>query len=417
MWKRVEWLLVLFILIFCAGLLTPSEAAEGGTDPLMNEVSILVQTIVIPLTALLVITNWGRMVAGFRAAKLPLTMSFLLLASTFWSIDKHVTARRSIIFFFSTLFAIYLGSCLSKARHLYIYGLVSLISVVGCFAIAIVLPSYGISTDTHLGEWKGLFQHKNVLGRQMVFGIAVLAGASTFRRFSLRWVTILGALVLLALSRSGTALFGFAAMIFGYFALRIMRLRIRQTLPLWAALLPLVIISAALALLFRSEISVLIGKDPTLTGRTKIWAAAFDGIAQKPFFGWGYAVFWRQVFLRDLFNGSGPTHAHDGFFDILLDTGCFGLGLFALTLFSYISMVSKKVLNPRIPLTSFYAFAFLYLGIFIAMNMTESNLLRYHTFLWIPFVSLYTSMSLDVMAERSANASLAVVDTKDLVAA
>jgi O-antigen ligase len=417
MWKRVEWLLVLFILIFCAGLLTPSEAAEGGTDVLMNQVSIIAQTIVIPLTALLVLANWGRMVAGFRAAKLPLAMSFLLLVSTLWSIDKHVTARRGVIFFFGTLFAIYLGCCLSKARHLYIYALVSLIAVIGCFAIAIFLPSYGVSTDVHLGEWKGLFQHKNALGRQMVFAIAVVAGASTFRRFSLRWATILGALALLALSRSGTALFGFAALLFGYFALGTMRVRVRQTLPLWAALLPMVLISAVLILIFRAEISILIGKDPTLTGRTEIWATAFRGIAQKPMFGWGYAVFWRQIYLRDLFNGSAPTHAHDGFIDIVVDTGYFGLGIFALTLYSYITMCTKKVLNLRIPLTGFYSFSFLYVVIFIALNLTESNLLRYHTFLWIPFVSVYTAMSLDLIEEKSAHSSLNVADSRDLVAA
>ena len=36
----------------------------------------------------------------------------------------------------------------------------------------------------------------------------------------------------------------------------------------------------------------MLGKDPTLTGRTEIWPYVIDNIYQRPLFGWGYFGFW-----------------------------------------------------------------------------------------------------------------------------
>ena len=412
MLKRLEWLTALFILIFYAGLLTPSEVAEGGTDVLMSKVSIIVQAIVIPLTMVLVFINWGKMIAGLRVSKLPMAISVLLVLSTAWSIERHVTLRRSLIFFFCTLFSIYLGACLSKTRQIHAYAVMTLISVVGSFAVVALLPSYGISTDTHMGAWKGVFQHKNALGKQMIFSIALLAAGRAFRSPYLRWATILGAFALFGLSRSGTAALGFAALVLGYAVLKTMRVRTRGTLPLWIAMMPVTLVGIFTALAFRAQLSILVGKDPTLTGRTAIWAEAFRGIAQKPYFGWGYASYWRQIYLRAMFNGLPPNHAHSGFIDIAVDIGYFGVLLFVLTLFFYLSHSLKKVLNTSIPLTPFYAFSLVYVVIFLAMNLTESNLLRYHTFLWTPFVSIYTAMGLELVSERSKSAPTAIPESE-----
>lgn len=406
MWKRVQWLLALFILIFYAGLLTPSEAGEGGSDPFMNQVSILFQIIVIPLTLVLVLANLNRIITGLRVTIWPAAISLMLISSTEWSLEPPITLRRSLIFLFSTLFAIYIGACLTQEEQIDLYGTVTLLSVVGSYLIVILLPSYGISTDVHAGEWKGLFQHKNALGRQMVFAIALLAGGKPFKFVYVRRALIVGALLLLALSRSGTALMGFAFLAIGYITVNLMRVKSRRTLPLWLALVPVGLIFSAAAYVFRDQILFFVGKDPTLTGRTQIWATAFSGIAKRPVRGYGYSVFWRQVRLRPLFGGLPvPTHSHDGFFDIVIDTGFAGLAIFILSLYAYLSRILRRVLDQRVPLSNFSLFAFLYIFIFIALNLTESNLLREHTFLWLPFVSIYTAMALQDTPPRNAYAS------------
>ena len=415
MFKRIEWLIAVGILIFYAGLLTPSEVAEGGVDPVMRVVSITAQIIVIPFTLFIVLANWRRMIAGMRATLLPIAIATLLFLSTAWSIERHITFRRSLVFIFTTLFALYIGAVLPRSRQLRIFATISLISVVGCFLTAILFPSYGISSESHVGEWKGLFQHKNALARQMVFVIALFLSGKLFRSAYLSWITLAGALALLFLSHSGTGFFGFAAVVLGFLLVKLIRIRDRKTLPLWLALMPLGIICMGVAFVLRNQLFAAIGKDATLTGRTFIWAFAFENMAKRPFLGHGYAVFWRQSIVGQTMPvGLSATHAHDGFFDVILDTGFVGLALLIVTLVSYLSLALKRVLNQKIPLSDFDVFAFLYFVLFISLNLTESNLYREYTFLWLPFVSIYTAMSLQAREEKREHEAAVRADREEM---
>ena len=38
-----------------------------------------------------------------------------------------------------------------------------------------------------------------------------------------------------------------------------------------------------------------VGKDPTLTGRTEIWAYSLNSISMKPLLGWGYDAYWLKT--------------------------------------------------------------------------------------------------------------------------
>ncbi len=402
-WISVQGAIALIIMIFYMGLLTPSEAAEGGHDPLMTQVSIAMQTIVIPLTLLLAAANWRRMWQGMQQAKLPMLLGLLLLASTAWSIERHVTLRRSLIFVFTTLFAVWIGACLTRAKQVQLYATVSLVSIIGSFLIVIVLPSYGISTDSHAGEWKGLFQHKNALGRNMVLAIALFAGGRPFNTRWLRWTAVGGALALLALSRSGTGMMGFAAVIVAFAFVKLVRVKSRRTLPLWAALLPVLLLAADALIIYRSQLFAVLGKDDSLTGRTTIWAFALDAIRQHPWLGYGYGVFWRQSLVGQVMpHGLAATHAHDGYLDVLLDCGAVGMILFLLMLLLYCFRTLRRLLDQSLPLSDFTVFAFVFLCLFLTMNLTESNLFREHTLLWIPFVSMYTAMCRQDAEQRSS---------------
>ena len=83
-----------------------------------------------------------------------------------------------------------------------------------------------------------------------------------------------------------------------------------------------------------------LGRDPTLTGRTKIWEAVLRAIAERPVFGYGWKALWIE--------GSPVTeaiwawnyhvpffHAHNGYLDMTAQLGIVGLALsmlFLLTL-------------------------------------------------------------------------------------
>lgn len=70
-----------------------------------------------------------------------------------------------------------------------------------------------------------------------------------------------------------------------------------------------------------------VGKDPTLTDRTKIWAFVL-GMHTNPLVGTGYQSFWLGPRLEDFWEHSGLgqiNEAHNGYLEVYLELGLIGL--------------------------------------------------------------------------------------------
>ncbi|HEY3778694.1 MAG TPA: O-antigen ligase family protein [Rhizomicrobium sp.] len=87
------------------------------------------------------------------------------------------------------------------------------------------------------------------------------------------------------------------------------------------------------------SIAEMFGKDPTLTGRTYLWARARELIAEHPILGQGFGAFWQQgnldaeglwqfaqITTREGFN------FHNTLYDVLVSLGAAGAVIFALSL-------------------------------------------------------------------------------------
>ncbi len=78
-----------------------------------------------------------------------------------------------------------------------------------------------------------------------------------------------------------------------------------------------------------------LGRNPTLTGRTDIWAAVIP-MAPNPLVGAGFESFWLSTRvserLAELIPGLPLNEAHDGYIEVYLNIGWVGLGLIGLIL-------------------------------------------------------------------------------------
>lgn len=77
-----------------------------------------------------------------------------------------------------------------------------------------------------------------------------------------------------------------------------------------------------------------LGKDPTLTGRTDIWRVLL-GIVTNPLLGTGFQSFWlgdRIKKIWDAFPSHGFNEAHNGYLEIFLNLGWIGILLLTLLL-------------------------------------------------------------------------------------
>jgi O-antigen ligase len=138
----------------------------------------------------------------------------------------------------------------------------------------------------------------------------------------------------------------------------------------------------------------LLGKDPSLTGRTDIWAAVGDMIKRQPWAGYGFGSFWVGL--------DGPSgyvwqyaqwktpHAHNGFLDILLQIG--GIGLFLLMVSLVINLYRTVVLIRRdfSPELTSLAVLFLYI---ILCNFSESNFMVPNNLHWVLYIVISYRLS------------------------
>jgi exopolysaccharide production protein ExoQ len=227
------------------------------------------------------------------------------------------------------------------------------IMLLGSIFFGLIFPSLAIHQQTSaelVGAWRGLANHKNGLGALSCIALIFWFHAWLTREVKLLPALAGGAIAItcLALSRSSTSL---AATVF-VMAFLVMLLRsphgLRPYMPYLVGLLVAILLIYALAILnlipglgtLMAPITLLTGKDMSLTGRTEIWAILSEHIRYHPFLGTGYGAYWTAgpvagtesyefMWRMDSFY---PGSAHNGYLEIVNDLGWGGL----VCLFAYI---------------------------------------------------------------------------------
>jgi exopolysaccharide production protein ExoQ len=88
------------------------------------------------------------------------------------------------------------------------------------------------------------------------------------------------------------------------------------------------------------------GKDPTLTGRTDLWAIGLADIADHPLFGVGYRAFWvpgygpaEQLWQMFYEQSGAGFNFHDLYISNAVDLGLIGLGIQVVIIYAGLGMV------------------------------------------------------------------------------
>lgn len=110
-----------------------------------------------------------------------------------------------------------------------------------------------------------------------------------------------------------------------------------------------------------------VGRDPTLTDRTKIWAILLS-IHTNPFIGTGYESFWLGPRLALVWRTFRINEAHNGYLQVYLNLGLIGLCLLVAFLIASYRTIGRR-LRP------FYSLGSLSLAVWTVLlfyNMTEA---------------------------------------------
>jgi O-antigen ligase len=337
--------------IFCAFIIFGKDLPFRDEKMDLNDVSTSnpiaqIINITLFLTACIAIIPKIKDVGKLILREKVLTI-FLLwcLLSVFWSEFSFVSFKR--YFQLLTAFVVFLSILVHTTS---VNDLVRFLK--GIFSVFIILSFISVFTipgakDTE-GMWRGLATSKNHLGQAsltaaLVFLLSIKRAGIIQKVFLV--VMIIISMALLGGSDSSTSLLTFCFIIFIWMLFAIddylKNLKIGRTFSITVfTILVLLVISASLfAPEYVKDLFALQGKNMTLTGRTDLWKDMMVEINHHLYLGAGYQGYWvvdnNKVLL--LYNKYiwMPQQSHNGYLDMINETGLIGIILFVIMVVNY----------------------------------------------------------------------------------
>lgn len=322
----------------------------------------------------------------------------LTLVSALWSDYPLVTMRRSIALILTMVFAIYVVARFSVSDFVDVLAIAMMCYLLICFA-AIAIPEIGFHQIRHVGNFRGFVGHKNELGRVVAL-MAVLAVVMRHQgRIMPRFYMPICIAALIALVMSGSATPLITAVMtlmltpLVTLALTGQRGRYHFSGSLRAVLAAIVVVLLVPMIVFGlPHVLELVGRDLTLSGRTKLWGYAVELGMQRPWFGAGYRSFWTDantIYFAEFFSwggDKGPDQGHSGYLDLWLEMGVAGVLAFIVFLTAVALCVARLFNAGReaegLLLSTVFVFMMIY-------SITEKVLLLQSETVWFMAMLAY----------------------------
>ncbi|MFZ2099956.1 MAG: O-antigen ligase family protein [Oricola sp.] len=370
-----------------AGMVTDINIAAAQSNPL-NQLFWILTLAVAVVAAWRNFRNIGRFLSDPVFVLVLCYLAFAAL-SVFWSPVPGIAFRRLAL---QVIVVLALGISIGLAddrdamldRVLAVFAVTVIIN-----AVAVVLMPPG-----PIGH-EGIYEHKNSLGAAMAFAVLFCMYGAAVKRGWLRAffvVLVVAAYFALVLSKSKTSL-GLAVLLpLGVW----LTVAITRPLRMNAALFVLFALALGLAAWFYfsvlmdfgfDDLSMLLFDDTTFTGRTVIWQFVLDVIGRSPLIGQGYASFW-GIGAGSIVEREAPgfvaalLQAHNGYLDVLLETGVVGLTFLLATIIAALFSAARSADSH--PALCWLSMTLVLTG--VSHNMLESSWFRGYSLIWMLFL-------------------------------
>ncbi len=403
---RLERLFALIYLIIYMSAIIPLLIIKGASEGDGTSISSfnftplnLLFIINYLITFTLLLLRWEKFVYFLTRNILFLLLILIIPLSFLWSAIPEETLTGSVGMIGSILFGIYIASRFSLREQLNLIGYALFITVILSFVFIILLPKYGVMGGVHAGAARGVFTHKNGLGKHMVLSslvfLLLLKERSFYKIFA--WAGLFGSIGLIIVSSSSAAVINVVVLTLLLFSLMyVFRLNGKSLIAASVFFILLGWATSVLATDITTYVLRGFGKDLTLTGRTDIWLMVIDKIQERPWLGYGFSAFWNGIdgpsaYIINALRWSVPD-AHNGFLDFILQLGLLGFLLFILI--AWITMFQSLCL-AKAHTQPYYLWPLIFLSYTMIVNFSESTLMSQNNFFWILFTMITVSISAD----------------------
>ena len=326
---------------------------------------------------------------------LPVLLLVLLawcVVSALWSPEPAVTVRRAglaTVLVVSAMLGIEsVGNekALSMWRWVLLLVLVVNFASIKFIATAVHLP--GEADPGLIGDWRGLYAHKNIAGSVgAITALVFLFSPSPKFWRKLLDIAVAAAAIgftVMTRSKSSLGLLIVAIIVAGAYRLSWKR-EVDRTIAIVAGAL-IVTAGAVFLIADQGAIARLVGDPQQFTGRTEIWRAEVAFIQDHLLFGAGFGTFSNTGGLSPLHNYVGnwvaeASHGHNGYLQLLVTIG--GIG-FVLALAALI--VSPAIAFWRRGDTAMKAMLFSLFVFLVLHNLMETDFLEGDGVTWVAFL-------------------------------
>ncbi|MBR0662127.1 O-antigen ligase family protein [Neoroseomonas oryzicola] len=391
------------------------DVADGGdaeSGDMLRQVAFL--TLMVLAVGVRVVTSS----VGAVNAVPPMLIAILAWCwlSVFWAIDPGLALRRIA---FTTIVIVTIGQCVQMMSYRRVIEALMVGFAVILLAdwLAITLLQHAVHQpgrfdDALIGDWRGIHDGKNEAGAFCALAfILFLHEAIRQRSLMSGAALVVLAAVFLGQTHSKTSMAMVAAALAVGFLVQAGygSPRAKQAVLLLGGG---ILLAALIA--FRDDIArefVWMVADPaSLTGRVQIWPALMTFVGDHPLLGSGYGSFWGIGAESPIQSyGSGWIieifSAHNGYLDILVQTG--GIGL-AVALLCLVVLPMHVLLNaPLAPGTSRSLICALLVFGWLR-DLLESSLLDRANATWVVMVVMYCLLRRTAMPRQRAGGHASV---------
>ena len=366
----------------------------------------LARAILIPCFAActLLLARAGRAAVAAAAAAWPVMLLVVLAAaSCCWSTDPPVTARWVAGLVGTTVVGVFLAVRFDLDEQLEVICAALGAAVVASAVVVLLWPVVGTRVTGRGLLWSGVFEENNLFGRVMSLAALAFFVLALERRavrlvgavgFTLSAVLLLGSHSLTSRVVAGACLIAMGV------AAGLRRQGREARRRILAGAFVALLLGVALLAQNGARVASLVGRDASLTDRTKVWHLTLTMARERLWFGHGYATFWPRAQAAPEPPPPRPgrwplRHPHNGLLELLFELGLSGVVVFLIPFLVLLWRACSLSVASRARL---WPLAYL---LFLAFsNVAESGLLRHKVF-W----ALYVAVAVDLF--RAADAATA----------
>jgi exopolysaccharide production protein ExoQ len=387
------------VLILSGGL---NQEDPGFNDTDYSVINLLL-LVVYFIAFCLLFLRWKKVALAISKGWLIWLLISLSILSFSWSALPSTTLNRIVAMCGTMVFSIYFSSRYTIKEQIELLCWALGFNTITSLATALILPQYGISGGVHAGLWRGVFNHKNSLGKAMSFS-AICFLIMALRKEKNRWpfwYLFALSVFLLLMSKATSSLAILIILMVSLFILQIFRWQYSQIIPAFVGIAFSIVVLYSVVSSNAELIANIVGKDLTFTGRTELWDLVLDKIKERPWFGYGFGAFWQglngpSAYIWNTISFAAPN-SHNGYLDLLLELGIAG---FVLYILQFITCFINAISYLRFNRTADGLWPVILLLYIVLSNLSESGLYIQNNLFFL--LQSSTLLSLGISQDRYA---------------